>query len=130
MLRKLSRFALVVTTAIASVFVAGSVFGQVTSTETSCVKIEGPLRYSCEVMLLQAGAPVSDARIVAGADMPTMPLAHNVRPVEAVESEQIQGQYTFEIEIEMFGEWRFIYDIFEPFRDRLHEKLTLVQSAE
>ncbi len=104
--------------------------GQIVETSTTCAKTAVQLVYKCDVQLSQDGKPVSGARFLAGADMPTMPLAHNIRPVEAVENADTVGQYEFDIELEMFGEWRLIYDIFEPFRDRLQENLFFLKQEE
>ena len=39
--------------------------------------------YDCTIRLMRAGRPLDGAQIVLGADMPSMPMAHNVAPVKA-----------------------------------------------
>ena len=58
-----------------------------------------------------------------GAKMPSMAMAHNVKPVKFSEKEDMVGHYKFTIQLEMLGEWMFQYDISIPTRDRVMEKL-------
>ena len=39
--------------------------------------------YDCVIRLKRAGQPLTGADITVGADMPSMPMAHNVKPVKA-----------------------------------------------
>ena len=57
------------------------------------------------------------------AKMPSMAMAHNVKPVKFSEKEDMVGHYVFTIQLEMLGEWMFQYDISIPTRDRVMEKL-------
>lgn len=54
--------------------------------------------------------------------MPSMPGAHNVRPVPA-EPHDTPGMYRARIELEMTGEWVLRLDFTKPERDRLNKKL-------
>ena len=58
-----------------------------------------------------------------GAKMPSMAMAHNVKPVRFSEKEDMAGHYEFTIQLEMLGEWMFQYDISTPTRGRVMEKL-------
>ena len=60
---------------------------------------------------------------IVGATMPSMAMAHNVKPVKFTKKEGMAGHYKFTIQLEMLGEWMFQYDISEPKRDRVMEKL-------
>ena len=60
---------------------------------------------------------------IVGATMPSMAMAHNVKPVKFTEKEGMAGHYEFIIQLEMLGEWMFQYDISQPKRDRVMEKL-------
>ena len=60
---------------------------------------------------------------IVGATMPSMAMAPNVKPVKFTEKEGMAGHYEFIIQLEMLGEWMFQYDISQPKRDRVMEKL-------
>jgi hypothetical protein len=55
---------------------------------------------------------------MVGADMPSMPMAHNVRPVKAEAGAQ-PGSYRARLELEMTGVWALRLDLSGPVRDRL-----------
>ena len=65
---------------------------------------------------------------IVRATMPSMAMAHNVKPVKFSEKEDMAGQYEFTIQLEMLGEWMFQYDISTPKRDRIMEKLIFDKS--
>ena len=54
--------------------------------------------------------------------MPSMPGAHNVRPVVA-EAMEAAGSYQIQIGLEMMGEWVLLIDLTKPSRDRITKKL-------
>jgi hypothetical protein len=74
--------------------------------------------YDCTVRLSRGGRPLEGARIVVGADMPSMPLAHVVRPVTATPG-AIAGEYTFRLALEMSGRWAVKLRVEAPVRDQL-----------
>lgn len=93
--------------------------------EVECTPVEHrALVYDCTIMLKgkQSGIPIVDAEFMVGADMPSMPAAHNVRPVPAA-PRGAPGVYRFRIELEMKGEWALKLDFTKPSRDRLVKKL-------
>ncbi len=103
--------------------------GAATATERAraqvvCAPAGKKLVYECEIMLMgrKTGAPLEGAKLVVGADMPSMPLAHNVRPVTAAPGGK-PGMYTATIELEMHGEWALKLDVSGPTRDRLIQKM-------
>ena len=59
------------------------------------------------------------------ADMPSMPMAHNMRQIMATPVAGLAGQYEFVLVLEMAGGWRLIYNISNPFIDRLYEPLII-----
>ena len=62
--------------------------------------------YDCVIKLSNArsAAPVEKADVTVGADMPSMPMAHNVQPVLAKPTGK-PGEYEARIQLEMFGNW-------------------------
>lgn len=65
----------------------------------------GPV-YDCAIRLTEgrSGKPVPGASVTLGADMPSMPMAHNVRAVKAVPAEK-SGTYSARLTLEMYGSW-------------------------
>src|SRR5712691_6727043 len=53
--------------------------------DVSCRPGPKSLQYDCIITLTDArtGAPLTKADLTVGADMPSMPITHNVRPVQA-----------------------------------------------
>lgn len=93
--------------------------------EVECTAVENrALVYDCMIVLKagKSGVPVVDAEFTVGADMPSMPGAHNVRAVPA-EPHGMPGMYRARIELEMMGEWVLKLDFTKPRRDRLVKKL-------
>lgn len=78
-----------------------------------------PLRQHCTVVLAERGSgrPVGGARVTLSADMPSMPLAHHVRPVTA-EPAGVPGAYQGTLELEMPGRWVVQVRIAGPVRDQ------------
>jgi branched-chain amino acid transport system permease protein len=88
----------------------------------------GPV-YDCTIVLADArtGAPVSDAMFTVGADMPSMPMAHNVKPVAAVAT-AIPGQYRARLALEMYGAWTVKLRLTGPMRDLISKTMTFDKS--
>ena len=76
--------------------------------------------YDCTIMLTgkKSGKPMDGAKITIGADMPSMAMAHNIRPVTA-EPMGKPGMYHARIKLDMLGEWALKMDISGPTRDRI-----------
>lgn len=70
------------------------------------------------------GAPVNGLEITVGADMPSMAMAHNVKPVTA-EPTGAPGEYKIHIQLEMHGEWALRLDVHSAThgRDRIIRKI-------
>jgi hypothetical protein len=74
--------------------------------------------YDCVIRLKQGQAPLPGARVTVGADMPSMPMAHNVRPVQASPG-KAPGEYRARLDLEMQGEWAVKLRLSGPVRDLL-----------
>ena len=98
--------------------------GERVAADISCEAAAERLAYDCKIMLKgkKSGEPVEGAEVVIKADMSSMPLAHNVRPVMAVPG-SMPGHYTARLELEMLGEWALTLDVSGPMRDRVVKKL-------
>ena len=83
-----------------------------------CDGMAEPLQHTCTFRLYErsSGQAITGAKIVIDADMPDMPMAHNVRPVIATESET-PGSYQATILLEMRGQWVLRLTISGPMRD-------------
>jgi len=92
--------------------------------DIDCKPTKQVLVYDCRIALRESGSgkPVSGAEISVGADMPSMPMAHNVKPVKAVPTNQ-PGEYTARIELEMHGEWALKLSVRSPMRDVIVQKI-------
>lgn len=92
--------------------------------DVACKATGENLVYDCMIMLTnkKSGDPIPDAKFVVTANMPSMPMAHNVAPVDAVAMGK-PGNYHIRIKLQMHGEWALIMDISSPLRDRLVKKL-------
>ena len=97
--------------------------GERKDAEITCEPTEERLVYDCTVMVTKrrSGDPVTDAEFTVGADMPSMPGAHNVKPVQAIPGDA-PGLYGARIHLEMLGEWAMKLDFTKPDRDRVVKK--------
>ena len=79
-----------------------------------------PIRLACSeiIRLSRAGQPLPGADITVGADMPSMPMAHNVKPVKA-RLGKLPGEYRATLDLEMTGEWAVKLRLSGAVRDML-----------
>lgn len=78
----------------------------------------GPL-LDCTVRLRTPdGKPLSGAAVTLGATMPSMPMAHTVKPVKALPT-AAPGEYRGRLTLEMSGAWAIEIDLAGPVRDRV-----------
>jgi YtkA-like len=92
--------------------------------DVSCRPGVEKLQYDCIIKLANSrtNEPLSGLTLMVGADMPTMPAAHNVRPVAATE-DQDKGTYRARIVLEMYGDWALRLDLSGAVRDRVVKTL-------
>ena len=93
--------------------------------EVECKPTDEKLVYDCMITVKAkgSGAPIADAEFTVGADMPSMPGAHNVRPVTA-EPHGMAGNVSGPASSWRWtGEWALKLDFTKPGRDRLIKKL-------
>ncbi len=74
--------------------------------------------YDCIIRLTRGAEPLQGAKITVGADMPSMPMAHNVKPVQAVPGDK-PGEYRVTLDLEMQGEWMVKLRLSGPLKDQL-----------
>ena len=98
-------------------------FPMMIKSQTECTATSKKFQYNCNVLFFYKKEPMSGYSGIVGAKMPSMAMAHNVKPVKFFEKEGMSGHYEFTIQLEMLGEWMFQYDISIPKRDRVMEKL-------
>ena len=98
-------------------------YPMMTKSQTECTATSKKFEYNCNVIFFHKKEPMSGYSGIVGATMPSMAMAHNIKPVKFTKKEGMAGHYKFTIQLEMLGEWMFQYDISEPKRDRVMEKL-------
>ena len=100
-------------------------FAQRLDAEVDCKPTTHDLVYDCWFVLkeVKSGRLVSGALLSIGADMPSMPMAHNVKPVRAAPG-AAPGEYTARIELEMFGDWALKLNVRGPVRDVIVKKFS------
>ena len=105
------------------IFPANISYSSIIKTKTSCEETEKKLVYYCLVQITNNGKPAPNSIATVGADMPSMPMAHNIKPVPIFSNNIQLGEYQFEIELEMRGRWMFEYNFSNPKKNRVFEKL-------
>lgn len=86
--------------------------------EVNCMPAGESLVYDCKISLSgrKSGEPVTGANIVVDADMPSMAMAHNIKPVVAEPADE-PGAYHARLHLEMPGEWALRLKVSGPARD-------------
>ena len=114
------QWALVAAVALAAALGSASAQARRAAADLSCVPAQEALAYDCLVRLKVAstGEPLSGLSVTVGADMPSMAMAHNVRPVPAQEAGE-PGTYKARLALEMLGDWAVRIDVDGPLRDRV-----------
>jgi YtkA-like protein len=87
--------------------------------DVACKPAGQSLQYDCIIRLAIARTdePLGGINLTIGADMPSMPGAHAVRPVKAAEEDK--GTYKARLVLEMHGDWAIRLDLAGPARDRV-----------
>lgn len=68
------------------------------------------------------GTPIEQAQINLGALMPSMPMAHTIKPVRVAPTGK-PGEYQGTLTLEMLGVWSIDIDIVAPVRDKVSRNL-------
>ncbi|MGH8675708.1 MAG: FixH family protein [Burkholderiales bacterium] len=74
--------------------------------------------YDCLIRLARGSTPLAGVQVTIGADMPSMPMAHNIKPVKAKPGKK-PGDYEARLDLEMTGEWAVKLRLSGPMRDQL-----------
>jgi hypothetical protein len=89
-----------------------------TRADMQCKATGKDLVYDCVIRLARGDQPVEGAQVTVGADMPSMPMAHNVKPVKARPGNG-PGEYLARLDLEMPGEWAVKVRISGKVRDQV-----------
>ena len=105
--------------------------GEQPMVKVDCKPTDEKLVFHCmfEVTGRKSHQPVEGAAFKVNADMPAMPMAHNVKPIRPEPVAGRPGSYEGRLELEMRGEWAIRMTFDEPVRDIVIEKLTFGDAA-
>ena len=103
---------------IVLIFVALPVFAQRVQGELDCKPTKTDFIYDCKIRLARGGQPLAGVAITVGAGMPSMPMAHNIKPVKARPGSS-PGEYEAQLDLEMRGEWAVKLRLSGPVKDQL-----------
>ena len=96
----------------------GLALAQAPKADLSCKATRTDFVFDCTIRVTRGGKPLEGARITVGADMPSMPMAHNVKPQKARPG-TTPGEYKARLDLEMLGEWAVKLRLAGPVRDQL-----------
>ena len=87
--------------------------GERAAAEVTCEATGEALVYSCTFIVKgrKSGEPVVAEALSVKADMPTMPMAHNIPPARAMPAGAAPGRYMATLELEMHGEWALAIEV-------------------
>ena len=91
---------------------------QGTRAELDCTPTRTEHVYDCLIRLARGSVPLTGVELSIGADMPSMPMAHNIKPVKAKPGRK-PGDYEARLDLEMGGEWAVKLRLSGPVRDQL-----------
>lgn len=103
--------------ALLAVFAAPA-YAQRVQADLECKPAKELLTYDCTIRLTRGGKPLEKVEVSVGADMPSMPMAHNVKPVKAMAGAN-PGEYRARLELEMNGEWAVKLRLSGAVRDQI-----------
>ncbi|MSQ63365.1 MAG: hypothetical protein EXR33_05955 [Betaproteobacteria bacterium] len=99
-------------------FTALPLLAQKVEGELACRLTKTDFIYDCMIRISRGGLPLPGAAVTVGADMPSMPMAHNVKPVKATPG-KTPGEYAAKLDLEMLGEWAVKLRLRGPVNDQL-----------
>lgn len=97
---------------------AGPAFAQAPKADLACKATGTDFVFDCTIRLSRGGKPLEGAKVTVGADMPSMPMAHSVKPVKA-QAAKAPGDYHATLDLEMLGVWAVKLRLAGPVRDQL-----------
>ena len=100
--------------ALGLAFLASPVLaGERAAAEVTCEPAGETLVYSCAIAVKgrKSGEPVVAEALSVKADMPGMPMAHNIPPASAAPMDGMPGHYKATLELEMHGEWALAIEV-------------------
>ena len=86
--------------------------------DLQCVAHGSGPQLDCTARVTTDGAPLNAAQLTLGASMPSMPMAHSVKPVPALPTGK-PGEYRATLQLEMSGDWAVQLDLAGPPRERI-----------
>ena len=101
-----------------AVFFSTQTMAQKNQATLECKPTTTDFIYDCTIKLTRGGKPLAGAGITMSADMPSMPMAHNVKPVKAKPG-KVPGEYEAQLDLEMLGEWAVKLRLRGPVKDQL-----------
>jgi hypothetical protein len=101
-----------------AILFSGEAFAQKIEARLDCKHTGKDFIYDCRIRMDRGGEPLTGAQVTVGADMPSMPMAHNVKPVKA-QPTKTPGEYRARLDLEMTGEWAVKLRLGGPVRDQL-----------
>jgi hypothetical protein len=93
-------------------------YAQAPKADLDCKATGEDFVYDCTIVLTRGGQPLAGAEVTVGADMPSMPMAHSLRPAKAKPGTK-PGEYKARLDLEMLGEWAIKLRLDGPVRDLL-----------
>lgn len=100
------------------IFASTTACAQAVKAELQCRLTRTDYVYDCAIRLTRDGRPLAGAQVTLGADMPSMPMAHAVKPVQASPG-KAPGEYRANLDLEMLGEWAVTLRLAGPVKERL-----------
>lgn len=87
--------------------------GERAAADVVCEPTAKALVYSCAITVTgrKTAEPVISEALSVKADMPSMPMAHNLPPASAMPVEGKPGHYMATLELEMHGEWALAIEV-------------------
>jgi YtkA-like len=92
--------------------------------DVSCRTASSTPVFDCTIRLTDSRTEqaISHARFSVSADMPSMPMVHNVRPVNAVET-GAPGCYSVRLSLEMYGTWTVKLRVTSPVETQIYKNV-------
>jgi len=97
--------------------------------DIQCSRTDMPREFDCVVTLSdrRTGEALGGVDLTIRLDMPSMPMAHNMRPVKATEARS--GTYRARIRLDMLGDWALQLNLKGRVRDRVVKTLRFDESG-